>query len=350
MNKRPPRNGEALKKIKNTLLVDGNALFKRAFAGAKDEYNDKGEFVGALYQFITLVRKMLVEDLYHQVYIFWDGKLSGLERFKIYNPYKSNRNKDFVNLTETIDEEQAIQLQKIWSYLNEFYVRQFNYDYIEGDDLIAYYCLNKEPNEKITICTNDTDMAQLINEDIKIYFLHIKNYVDINNFSSYFSYHVENAALIKTMIGDTSDVIKGIKGLGLKTLLQHFPQLKEGVLTLNEIIDEAKKLQEQRLTEKKKPLTVLNNIINGVTDGVQGEKIYEINNRLVNLKYPMISENAIIELERLKNGTLDGTGRNIKKIAQYMHEDGIDKIIGEVRNEDYLVPFKKLIEREKNLI
>ena len=350
MNKRPPRNGETVIKLKNTLLVDGNALFKRAFAGAKDEYNDKGEFVGALYQFITLVRKMLVEDLYHQVYIFWDGKISGLERFKIYKPYKSNRNKDFVNLTEIIDEEQAIQLQKIWTYLNEFYVRQFNYDYIEGDDLIAYYCLNKEPNEKITICTNDTDMAQLINEDVKIYFLHIKEYVDINNFSSYFSYHVGNAALIKMMVGDTADMIKGIKGLGVKSLLQHFPQLKERVLTLNEIIDEAKRIQEERLKKKKKPLSVLDNIINGVTDGVQGDKIYEINYKLVNLKQPMISENAIIELENLRNGTLDGTDRNIKRVARYMHEDGIDKILGEVRNEDYLVPFKKLIDREKKLI
>ncbi len=52
----------------------------------------------------------------------------------------------------------------------------------------------------------------------------------------------------------------------------------------------------------------------------------------------------------LKNGTLEGTDRDIKKIAQYMHEDGIDKILGEVRNEDYLVPFKKLIERERKLI
>lgn len=350
MNKRPPRNGETVKKIQNTLLVDGNALFKRAFAGAKDEYNDKGEFVGALYQFITLVRKMLVEDLYHRVYIFWDGKISGLERFKIYNPYKSNRNKDFVNLTENIDEDQAIQLKKIWTYLNEFYVRQFKYEFIEGDDLIAYYCLNKEENEKITICTNDTDMAQLINEDIKIYFLHLKNYVDITNFSSYFSYHVGNAALIKTMIGDDSDVIKGIKGLGLKTLLQHFPQLKERVLTINEIIDEAKLIQENRINSKKKPLSVLDNIINSVTDGVQGDKIYEINDKLVNLKKPMISKGAIVELEDLKNGTLYGTDRSIKRIAEYMHKDGIDKILGEVRNEDYLIPFKKLIEREKNLI
>jgi 5'-3' exonuclease len=53
------------------------------------------------------------------------------------------------------------------------YIRQLKHEIIEGDDFIAYYCLTKE-NEKITICTNDTDMAQLINEDVKIYYLHLK--------------------------------------------------------------------------------------------------------------------------------------------------------------------------------
>jgi 5'-3' exonuclease len=72
------------------------------------------------------------------------------------------------------------------------YIRQLKHEIIEGDDFIAYYCLTKE-NEKITICTNDTDMAQLINEDVKIYYLHLKNYVDNVNYSSYFSHHQSNA-------------------------------------------------------------------------------------------------------------------------------------------------------------
>ena len=87
MNKRPPKNGETVKKIQNTLLVDGNALFKRAFAGAKDEYNYKGEYVGGLYSFLTTVRKLLTEDLYHRVFVFWDGELSGQLRYNLYKDY-----------------------------------------------------------------------------------------------------------------------------------------------------------------------------------------------------------------------------------------------------------------------
>jgi DNA polymerase-1 len=347
VNKRPPRNGDTVQKIQNTLLVDGNALFKRAFAGAKDEYNSKGEHIGGVYQFLTLLRKLLTEDLYHRVYVFWDGNFSGKLRYDIYEPYKSGRGKDYKNGTQPVDEEELKQRKLIWEYLNELYVRQLKDEVIEGDDFIAYYCLTKKPNEKVTICTNDRDMAQLISEDVRIYFLDLKNYVDNSNFISYFCYKLENAALIKTMIGDNSDTIKGIKGLGVKTLLTLFPELTERELSINEIISIAKEKQEERLKNKQKPLAVLGNIINSVTEGVQGKRIYEINDKLVNLKRPMLTEDGIRELEQLIDGTLDSSGRDIKKVLMYMERDGLDKSIGEVRYPEYLIPFKKLIEREK---
>jgi DNA polymerase-1 len=347
VNKRPPRNGDTVQKIQNTLLVDGNALFKRAFAGAKDEYNSKGEHIGGVYQFLTLLRKLLTEDLYHRVYVFWDGNFSGKLRYDIYEPYKSGRGKDYKNGTQPVDEEELKQRKLIWEYLNELYVRQLKHEVIEGDDFIAYYCLTKKQNEKVTICTNDRDMAQLISEDVRIYFLDLKNYVDNSNFISYFCYKLENAALIKTMIGDNSDTIKGIKGLGVKTLLTLFPELTERELNINEIISIAKEKQEERLKNKQKPLAVLDNIINSVTEGVQGKRIYEINDMLVNLKRPMLTEDGIRELEQLIDGTLDSSGRDIKKVLIYMERDGLDKSIGEVRYPEYLIPFKKLIDREK---
>jgi DNA polymerase-1 len=347
VNKRPPRNGDTVQKIQNTLLVDGNALFKRAFAGAKDEYNSKGEHIGGVYQFLTLLRKLLTEDLYHRVYVFWDGNFSGKLRYDIYEPYKSGRGKDYKNGTQPVDEEELKQRKLIWEYLNELYVRQLKDEVIEGDDFIAYYCLTKKQNEKVTICTNDRDMAQLISEDVRIYFLDLKNYVDNSNFISYFCYKLENAALIKTMIGDNSDTIKGIKGLGMKTLLTLFPELTERELNINEIISIAKEKQEERLKNKQKPLAVLDNVINSVTEGVQGKRVYEINDMLVNLKRPMLTEDGIRELEQLIDGTLDSSGRDIKKVLIYMERDGLDKSIGEVRYPEYLIPFKKLIDREK---
>jgi 5'-3' exonuclease len=190
-------------------------------------------------------------------------------------------------------------------------------------------------------------MLQLIDEDIKIYILDLKNYVGKSNYSMYFSHHQENSVLLKTMSGDVSDSIKGIKGLGEKTLLTFFPELNERKVNINEIIEKSKVLQLERVENKQKPLKVLDNIINSVTDGVQGDKIYEINERLVNLKKPMMTEEGINDLNELMNNTLDFSNRELKNVLAMMKEDGLENKIGEYRYPDFLTPFKKLIDREK---
>jgi len=351
MNKRPPRNGEKQVKIQNTLLVDGNALFKTGLFGAKDLYNKDGHHIGGIYQFMTHLRKVLVEDLYHRVYVFWDGNFSGKLRYEIYKDYKIGRGKDFVNGTQPIDESELSQRRVLWDYLNALYIRQLKDEIIEGDDFIAYYCLNKEENEKITIVSNDRDMCQLINKDVRVYFCDkiIKDYVDSLNYSSYFCHNQENSVLLKTIAGDNSDSIKGIKGVKEPTLLTHFPEIKERKVTLNEIIDSAKKQQEERISKKLKPLKVFDNIINVVTDGIQGNRLYEINEQLVNLKNPFMTEDGIKALEELITGTTITDDIEFKDIYEYMERDGLKEAIGTLRYDDYIIPFKKLVQREKSI-
>lgn len=293
---------------------------------------------------------MLTEDLYHRVYVFWDGNFSGKLRYNIYEPYKSARGKDYINGTQPTDESELLQQRVIWEYLNDMYVRQLKHEVIEGDDFIAYYCLTKKENETVTIVSNDRDMAQLISRTVKVYFLDLKIYVDSSNFSSYFCYNQDNSVLFKTMTGDSSDSIKGIKGLGEKTLIDLFPEFKERKVLLTEIIESAIQQQLERKTKKQKPLKVLDNIINCVTDGVQGDKLYEINEQLVNLSRPMMTLDGIRELEDLIDGTLDSSGRDLRNVLIMMKRDGLDKTIGDQRYPEFLVPFKKLIDREKLFI
>lgn len=330
----------------NILLVDGNALYKTGFYGAKTEFNRDGVHIGGLYQFITVVRKLLNENLYHKVFVFWDGKFSGKLRYEIYSPYKSGRGKDYINGTEPKDESELTQKFIVQEYLEELFIRQLEHNFIESDDFIAYFCLTRKENEKITICSNDRDMCQLISDDVTVYFCDLKVYVDKNNYSSYFKHHSDNSVLIKTMVGDNSDTIKGVKGVKEKTLLTHFPELKERRVELNEIIDKAKVLQEQRINNKLKPLKAFTNIVEGITDGVQGDKLYEINARLVDLGSPMMTQDGIEMLEQLIDSPLDPEHRSIKNAYIKMKRDGLDILIGEYRYTDYLIPFKKLMERE----
>lgn len=345
MNKRPPKTGERIKVI-NTLLVDGNALFKFGFFGAKDEYNHRGQHIGGLYQFLTILRKLLTEHLYHRVYVFWDGKYSGKLRYNLYPPYKSGRGKDYEHGTQPIDASELKQKKMIWNYLEELYIRQIEHEFVESDDFIGHYCLTKGKHENVTICTTDRDMLQLISDTVRIYFFDLRSYVDNINYSSYFCHHPDNAALIKIITGDNSDSIKGVKGVQETTLLSLFPELKERKVSLQEILDSAKLQQEERLKQKKDPLKALDNIINGVTDGPQGNKLYEINTALVDLKNPMITEDAKEQLNDLIEGEFDTESRSLKNVLKFMKIDGLEKSIGSTRYPEYLIPFKQLIERE----
>lgn len=349
MSTRPPRNGDKKIESINTLLLDSNSIFKSSFFGAKDSYNRQGEHVGGLYQFITMVRKLLNENIYHNVYAFWDGNFSGKLRWEFYKDYKSGRGKDYINGTEPKDESELLQRLKVQEYLEELYIRQLEDEVIESDDFIAYYSLIRKSNEKITICSGDSDLYQLINENVNLYSLKLKKYIDINNFKEEIGFPKENAKLIKIICGDSSDSIKGIKGVAQDGLLDLFPELKERICTLDEILLRAKELQEIRINNKLKPLKKLDNIINIVTDGIQGTELYEINNKLVDLSKPLITEQGIKQLENLIDSKLSDD-RSIKSVYEKMKRDGIDELLGEYRIIDYLTPFKKLSEREKQII
>jgi 5'-3' exonuclease len=333
----------------NILLVDGNSLFKRSYTGAKNLYNRNGEHIGGIYQFMTTLRKLLVEDVYHKVLVFWDGEYSGKLRYNIYPDYKANRNKDYQDGTKPIDESELLQKQQIKRYLEELFIRQIEDKFVESDDLISYICNTKNDGEKITICTSDRDFCQLLDVGVKIYMLDLKKYIDINNHCDFFTYHYTNTTLIKTLCGDSSDNIKGVKRLGEDTLLSLFPELKSNTLSLDYIISKAKELNDVRVSNKLKPLSVLTNIINGTTDGIQGDKLYEINDKIINLKKPLLTEDVIIVLDDLLNLDINPDDRGIKNVYILMKEDGVYDEISKY-SDDYLLPFKKLINREKTII
>lgn len=349
MKRTPPKTGISKLDNKlsiNTLVVDGNALFKRGYSATKDDYDESGNQNGGVYQFLTVLRKLMEENLYHKVYVFWDGKFSGKMRWEIYKDYKGNRNKDYINGTIPDDLMEVHQREVVFNYLEELYIRQLIDEKVEADDFIAYFCKVKQDVENITVVTSDMDIAQLVSKNVRLYLLHLKKYITPSNFKEQFGYHHENIAVMKILCGDSSDNIKGVKRLGEGTLFKHFPQLTERKVTLDEIINDASKLQEERLQGKKNKLQVLDNIINGTTEGVQGDNLYEINRKLIDLTTPLVSEKALKDVNLLIDSPLSDD-RSIKNAYRMLKNDGLDKTLGQSRYETYLLPFKKLMEREK---
>ena len=333
------------KKYSNTLLIDGDSLLKTAYHGAKNLYY-KENHIGGIFQFLTMLRKCLNEHRYDRVLVFWDGQFSGRLRYDIYKDYKSNRDKDFYNETPPSEPELYIQKERVFQYCEELFIRQYQDSVIEADDGIAYYCQKIKENEKIVIVTNDRDMLQLLDERVGIYVINLRKIITIKNFSEHFNHHYSNVKLIKILSGDNSDNIKGIKGVSEKTLIKYFPEITQKSLTLTDILSKIEDIQKER----KNRLKTLDNIINKVTVGLQGENIFEVNNKIIDLKKPLLTDSSKEELNHLFNSTIDPEDRTTKNVIKMMLDDGLTMAIPGGRDGyiNFLQPFLRIIKKEKN--
>jgi 5'-3' exonuclease len=332
----------------NTLLVDANYLFKRSLFGAKHVYA-KSKPIGGLYSFMTTVRKLIIENNINKVILCWDGENSGKMRYYIYEGYKANRetkswyNKITLTEKEIYREEKDMgelyQRIRIKQYAEELFIRQIEVDEIEADDIIAYYCKMKKPEENVLIFTNDRDYFQLLDYvNVSIYIDNKSTVVDKDIFFMHFDYHYSNSLTIKILCGDTSDNINGIEGLQETTLMKYFPQIKERYVPVKEIYADAFKISKEREKENKKPLKVIENIING-------KDILVRNKKIMDLKEPFMSKEALEEYETLYD-PLSSENRGSKNLLPMMNEDGfLDNFNSSFVN--YVTPFYSVIMKEK---
>jgi 5'-3' exonuclease len=332
------------KRTQRTLLVDGDSLLKTAYHGAKNLYY-KETHIGGIFQFLTMLRKMLNEHKFDRVYVLWDGIFSGRLRYDIYKEYKSNRNKDFYNEQPPSELDLYLQKERVISYCEELFIRQYRDEIVEADDSIAYYIKNMSDDERVVIMSNDRDLCQLINERVSSYVINLKKIVTEENYLVDFDHHPSNLKLIKMITGDTSDNIKGIKGVSEKTLLKFFPEIMEKTLTLEYIFSKIEGIQKERKTRLKS----LDNILNKVTVGSQKEMIYEVNEKIIDLKNPLLTENCKSDLDDLFSAPIDPEGRENKNVIKMMIEDGLMWAIPGGRDGyiNFLQPFLPIIKKEK---
>ena len=358
-----------------TLLVDGNNLLKISLVDKR--MNEKGEEYGAVFQFLYQLQKLLQKKDFNFCVVCWDGYNSGVLRYNYYPEYKANRDKHYemasqmtdydkkiaeyckkvieyhknhkatVKRSETDDENFERQKSIIQQILDELFIRQYICDNVEGDDLIAYYCEHKKSNERVVIVSGDRDITQLINDEVCVYIPSLKKFISPKNSIQELGYTHENVVLKKILCGDASDNIKGVKGLGETTLFKLFPEIKSQKATLNEILEHTKKLLEERKANKKKPLKSLENVLNRVTDGSQGEHLYEINKKIIDLSEPLLTNEAIQELENTMYAPIDPEGRDIKNVYGIIQENGMNDLLDENKFGSLFGGFERIITNEK---
>lgn len=318
-----------------TLLIDGNVLMKRSYNGAKNVYY-KEKHIGGIFMFYTTLRKLIVELSIDKVIIMWDGERGGSLRLDYYPEYKGNRPRFF-------DENYEIQKLRVKAYAEDLFLRQYEHPDCESDDLLAYYCLNKKKSEEVIIYTNDRDLCQMITDEVSIFLADKKVLVGIGNYSWYFQHYYDNAGVVKIIEGCSTDNIKGIDGVTENTLLTHFPEIKDRKVTLEEILEKAAVLKEE------KKLKVFDSLIEGKTKGVHKGNVYEINKIIIDLHQPLLTVEAKEEVLNLINLPLNPEGRDYKNVLKMMFEDGVMYAIpgGENGYVNFLDPFIKLSKKEK---
>ena len=359
--------------IEYSLILDMNSIMKTCMVD--DKVNTKGERYGMVFQVLLQIKNLLNKVDFSNVYAMYDGNSSGILRFKYLAEYKANRSKNY-DLSEvksdyykemdkfvkrvldkrnkekdpkkvTEDESLFIQKDILVQALDELCIRQLEYENCEGDDLIAYYIKQKRPNNRVYIVSNDNDLTQLISNEkyVAQYMIRLKNFVTEKNFNQYFDYNISNVVLTKILLGDQSDCISGVKGLGTKTLFDMMPEIKERKVELWEVIKRAKELNEQRVKDKKKPLAVYDNIINGVTNGLQKD-LYEINNKIINLSEPLLTQEAIDGINDMMYAPMDVTDRSLANLYKLVLKYGIDELVDSNRFANFFSSFNGLREKE----
>jgi len=277
-------------KEKRIILIDALNLFFRNFA-VIGTLNSNGAHVGGLGGFFRSLGALIRNIEADQVYVVFDGIGGSDSRKNIIPEYKSGRRATRITNWEAFDsvedenDSQIDQIQRIAQYLKTLPVKTVQIDKVEADDVIAYMGeeLSHDPNNKIFIVSSDKDYLQLAKENLIIYRPIEKKYYTPETILETFGCSVDNFLLYKLLMGDSSDKIEGLKGLGPKKLYKYFPELRGKGLGLEGLL----KIAENKLTEHILYARLLSD-----PHGLKKK------HKVMDLSKPMIDENDIKYLDK----------------------------------------------------
>lgn len=236
------------------LLVDGMNTLIRSFSLLK-AMNPTGTHVGGLVGFLRSLGYVTRIFDPTRVIVVWDGKGGSGNRQNIDPNYKAQRANSRIThwgLYDTKEQEtEALigQLFRVQDYLDCLPVHQLVMEKLEADDIMAWIAKNASSSnvKKCTIVSSDKDFLQLVDNTIEVYAPVKKKTFTSKNILEELKVLPENYNIVKALLGDNSDNLQGVKGLGIKTIVSEFPKL----LTEKADLDYIFKVSEEKLEGKK---------------------------------------------------------------------------------------------------
>lgn len=308
------------------LLIDAHNMFLRAWAIAS-YINSKGHEVGGMTGFLKSLAAVVRQFRPTRTIVVWDGKGGATNRKHINANYKANRDTAAIVKWDVYDEREdevesiSAQIERLQDYLACLPVTVIQIPKLEADDIIAYLAqISSRSGHKTTIVSMDKDFLQLVDQNISVWSPLVKVLYNYETVKEKLGVLPENFNIVKALQGDKSDNLRGVKGIGLKTLIKLFPGLVSNPeFSLEEIFDSG-----SQLLETKKQYAQI----------VSDWNTVETNYRLMDLHNSVLddSEKSII-YDRVKD--IESLKLRIGPFLQLLEQDCIEGITNST--EDWLV-------------
>ena len=231
------------KKNKPLIIIDGYGFIFRAYHIQPSLTSPSGIPVGALYGFASMLLKIIKDFDFQHAVIVLDSAGKNF-RHEVYSDYKANRPK--------AAEDLVIQLKLIPKVAEALNFTTFAKVGFEADDIIATLASKAtEAKQDAIIISSDKDLMQLINDHIKMYDPVKAKYINDEDVIAKFGVEPERVADVQALIGDKSDNIPGIAGIGVKgaaKLINEFDDLENLLASIGKI--ENKRLRELLSNDK----------------------------------------------------------------------------------------------------
>ena len=238
----------------HVLIVDSMNTFIRSFAMLQS-MNPQGHHTGGLVGFLRSLGFLMRTIDPTRIICVFDGQASSASRKTIDPEYKANRNIKRITNWEIFDDKDdefqsmTMQMGRLVEYLQCLPLTLISIDKVEADDTISYLAQKFGANNKrVTIVSSDKDFLQIVDENIEVYSPIKKVTYRKKEVREEVGVLPENYLVMKALLGDNSDNLTGIKGLGPKTLLKEFPGLIKDPLF--DLIDIHKICTEKLQTKK----------------------------------------------------------------------------------------------------
>lgn len=317
LNSIKPSKEEELYLNSRVLLVDSMNTFLRSFAMI-NHMNPAGAHIGGLTGFLKSVGFAIRHIKPTRVVLVFDGMGSTTNKKNLYADYKANRKLTRITNWDGFDnkEEEVAsienQILRLIHYLKCLPVDLLVIDKVEADDVIGH--LVTKLDDEVYIMSADQDFLQLVTDKVTCYSPVKKKFYTPELVKTDYGLYPQNYINQKILMGDNSDNIAGVKGLGPKKLFKLFPELEQSELvTFSDIMNKCK--------EKRSEHGLYEDICNF-------EKQLLVNQQLMDLTNPEIPEDSILEIDEVLNN--EPSNLNKQTFLAMYNEDKLGNAIPNV--------------------